>query len=107
MPRSEPPLDAKALSVFRMPATKLDTRTSREQDVLRMIGRGMNRMDIARAIHRAPKTIDGHREDIMQKLDIHDRGELVRYAIREGLVEAQSVIGGAVALSGYPGRFSG
>jgi two-component system response regulator NreC len=36
---------------------------------------------------RSPKTIDGHRESIMEKLSIHDRAELVRFAIREGLVE--------------------
>lgn len=68
--------------------TKLELLTPREQEVLRLIGRGMSRSDIARTLSRSPKTIDGHRELIMKKLDIHDRGELVRYAIREGLVEA-------------------
>lgn len=70
------------------PPTRLDTLTAREREVLRMIGKGMTRAEIAEAITRSPKTVDGHREKIMQKLDIHDRGELVRYAIREGLVEA-------------------
>ena len=45
------------------------------------------RSEIAETICRSPKTVDGHRESIMQKLDIHDRAELVRFAIREGLVE--------------------
>lgn len=67
--------------------TKLDTLTPREQEVLRMIGRGMTRVEIADLLCRSPKTVDGHREKIMEKLDIHDRGELVRYAIREGLSE--------------------
>jgi DNA-binding NarL/FixJ family response regulator len=70
------------------PTTKLDTLSPREQEVLRMIGRGMTRDAIAGALCRSPKTIDGHREKIMEKLDIHDRGELVRFAIREGLAEA-------------------
>lgn len=70
------------------PNTKLDTLSPREQEVLRMIGRGMTRSEIADALCRSPKTVDGHREKIMQKLDVHDRGELVRFAIREGLVEA-------------------
>ena len=52
------------------------------------IGRGLTRTEIAEALCRSPKTVDGHREKIMEKLDIHDRGELVRFAIREGLVEA-------------------
>ena len=69
------------------PTTKLDTLSPREQEVLRMIGRGMTRSEIAETLCRSAKTIDGHREKIMDKLDIHDRGELVRFAIREGLVE--------------------
>lgn len=70
------------------PTTRLDTLTERELEILRLIGRGMTRVEIARTVCRSPKTIDGHREKIMQKLDIHDRAELVRFAIREGLVEA-------------------
>lgn len=70
------------------PTTKLDLLTEREQEVLRMIGRGMTRSDIAKSLSRSAKTVDGHREKIMKKLDIHDRAELVRFAIREGLVEA-------------------
>jgi two-component system response regulator NreC len=70
------------------PKTRLQLLTPREQEVLRLIGRGMSRTEIAKSLSRSPKTIDGHRELIMKKLDIHDRAELVRYAIREGLVEA-------------------
>ncbi|MEE9533055.1 MAG: response regulator transcription factor [Acidimicrobiia bacterium] len=66
---------------------KLALLTSREQEVLRLIGRGMSRADIAKSLSRSPKTVDGHRESIMGKLDIHDRGELVRFAIREGMAE--------------------
>lgn len=70
------------------PVTKIDSLSPREQEVLRLIGRGMTRNEIAATLCRSAKTIDGHREKIMEKLDIHDRGELVRFAIREGLVEA-------------------
>jgi DNA-binding NarL/FixJ family response regulator len=69
------------------PPSKLDTLTPREQEVLRMIGKGLSRAEIAETMCRSPKTIDGHRESIMEKLGIHDRAELVRFAIREGLVE--------------------
>ncbi|MHC4413801.1 MAG: response regulator [Planctomycetota bacterium] len=69
------------------PSSKLEALTPREQEVLRMIGKGMSRSDIAETICRSPKTVDGHRESIMEKLGIHDRAELVRFAIREGLVE--------------------
>lgn len=68
--------------------SKLDLLTGREQEVLRLIGRGMSRAQIATTLARSPKTVDGHRERIMEKLDIHTSPELVRFAIREGLVEA-------------------
>ncbi len=70
------------------PTSKLQTLTPREQQVLRMIGRGLSRAQIAAEICRSPKTVDAHRASIMEKMDIHDRVDLARYAIREGLVEA-------------------
>jgi DNA-binding NarL/FixJ family response regulator len=70
------------------PTSRLEALTAREQEILRMIGKGMSRGEIAQAIFRSPKTVDAHRTSIMEKLDIHDRVELARYAIREGLVEA-------------------
>ena len=70
------------------PASKLDRLTPREVQILRMIGKGMSRVKIAQAIHRSPKTIDNHRAALMEKLGIHDRVELARYALREGLTEA-------------------
>jgi DNA-binding NarL/FixJ family response regulator len=69
------------------PVSRLESLTAREQEVLRLIGRGMSRAEIAEALHRSAKTVDGHRERIMRKLDIHSAPELVRFAIREGLVE--------------------
>ncbi len=68
--------------------SRLGSLTTRELQVLRMIGRGLSRTQIAEAIFRSPKTVDAHRASIMQKLDIRDRVELARYAIREGLVES-------------------
>lgn len=69
------------------PPSKLDSLTPREREILRMIGRGKTRTEIAEELHRSPRTIDNHRASIMRKLEISDRVELVRYAIREGLVE--------------------
>lgn len=68
--------------------SKLQALTAREQQILRMIGKGMSRAEIAKTLHRSPKTIDAHRASIMEKMNIHDRVELVLYAVREGLVEA-------------------
>lgn len=75
----------------RLPAPRGKSRssllTAREQQILRMIGRGMSRSEIAHALYRSSKTVDAHQQSIMKKLRIHDRVDLVRYAIREGLVE--------------------
>jgi DNA-binding NarL/FixJ family response regulator len=70
------------------PKSKIQSLTAREQQILRMIGKGMSRAEIAKALHRSPKTVDAHRAAIMEKMDIHDRVELALYAVREGLVEA-------------------
>ncbi len=70
------------------PSSKLDALTPRELQVLRLIAQGKSRMEIARTLHRSPKTIDNHRAAIMEKLGIHSRVELARYALREGLAEA-------------------
>lgn len=67
--------------------TRLRSLTPRELHVLRLIGKGLARAEIAKAIHRSPKTVDAHRGAIMDKLGIHDRVELARFALREGLVE--------------------
>ncbi len=69
------------------PASRLASLSPRELQVLRMIGKGLNRTEIAEAIFRSPKTVDAHRASIMDKLRIRDRVELARFAIREGLVE--------------------
>lgn len=69
------------------PKTKLSALSPRETEILRMIGRGLRRSEIAEHACISPKTVDNHRESIMRKLDVHDRGELVRFAIGEGLAE--------------------
>lgn len=77
-----------ALTEGNKPVSKLQALTPREQQILRMIGKGLSRAEIAKTISRSPKTVDAHRTSIMEKMDIHDRVELARFAIREGLVEA-------------------
>ena len=70
------------------PVCALDRLTSREIEVLRHIGSGKGRVDIGKTLSRSPKTVDGHQERIMKKLGIETRAELMRFAIREGLVPA-------------------
>jgi DNA-binding NarL/FixJ family response regulator len=71
----------------RAASSKIALLTPRERQVLRMIANGMSRTAIAEQLCRSPMTIDNHRKSILKKLDIHDRVELVRYALAEGLGE--------------------
>lgn len=68
--------------------TRLDNLTDRELEVLRLIGKGLSRVQIAHELSRSAKTVDGHQDRIMKKLGVSTRAELMRFAIREGLAEA-------------------
>ncbi|MDX2018280.1 MAG: response regulator transcription factor [Planctomycetota bacterium] len=60
----------------------------RELEVLRLLAVGRSKKEVAKELHVSVKTVDNHTTNIMTKLDIHDRVQLARYAIREGLVSA-------------------
>ena len=62
--------------------------TEREQEVLTYLAEGANNEEIATALVISPKTVARHRENIMRKLNLHSRAELVRYAIRKGIIKA-------------------
>ena len=68
-------------------SSPISTLTPRELEVMRLIAKGLSTKEIAGVLHRSPKTIDAHRTSLMRKLNIDDRVELTRYAIREGIVE--------------------
>lgn len=67
--------------------TRGETLTARETEILRYISRGLSKKEIASVLHVSLKTVDTHSANLMHKLKIHDRVELTRYAIREGLVD--------------------
>jgi two-component system response regulator NreC len=60
--------------------------TPREREVLTLIAEGHTNREIAEALVISPKTVDRHRENIMSKLNLHSRVELVKYAIQKGLI---------------------
>ncbi len=62
--------------------------TGREQEVLAYLAEGSSNTEIAAALVISPKTVERHRENIMRKLNLHSRAELVRYAIRKGIIQA-------------------
>ena len=59
----------------------------RERQVLQLIAEGKGTKEVARMLHRSVKTVESHRKNIMEKLDIHTVAELTAYAIREGMVQ--------------------
>ncbi len=67
--------------------TPEDPLTPRELDVLKLIAEGRSSEEIAEALIISPKTVDRHRANVLEKLGMHNRVELTRYAIRRGLVE--------------------
>ena len=60
----------------------------REQEVLKLIAEAYTNKRIAETLHVAEKTVESHRANLLRKLGMRDRVELVRYAIRRGLTEA-------------------
>ena len=61
--------------------------TEREREILKLVAEGYTNNQIAERLVISPKTVDTHRTHIMDKLNLHSRAELVKYAMRRGLLE--------------------
>lgn len=66
-----------------------DGLSEREREVLKLIAEGFSGTEIAERLVISPKTVDTYRERIMAKLNLHHRHELVKYALRKGLLTAE------------------
>ncbi len=90
-PGAETPLIRDALRDARrtggVDPQREDPLTPREQEVVKLIAESYSTRQIADALVISEKTVDRHRTNILEKLGMHDRVELTRYAIRRGLVE--------------------
>lgn len=64
-----------------------DRLTPRQREILHLIARGFATREIASQLHVSSKTVESHRAQLMQRLNIHDVAGLTRYAIRTGLVQ--------------------
>lgn len=65
----------------------LDSLTDREREVLQLIAEGHTNKEIADMLSLSIRTVENHRAHVMQKLGIHDRGDLIKYAIQKGIIE--------------------
>jgi two-component system response regulator NreC len=69
------------------PTDEDDCLTPREREVLQLIAEGYTNKQIATMLNISIKTVQVHRTNMMKKLDLHDRGELIKYAIQKKIIE--------------------
>jgi len=90
-----PSMASKLLTEFATMVKRSDEReqvptprlTDREMEVLRLVARGLNNRDIAKALFISENTVKNHVRNILEKLQLHSRMEAVVYAVREKLLE--------------------
>ncbi|HSS20519.1 MAG TPA: response regulator transcription factor [Pyrinomonadaceae bacterium] len=86
-----PPLSDRAIEVYqqRAKATSLDryeTLTTREKEVLHLAAEGRTSAEIANRLGISGRTAETHRSHLMHKLDLHTQAELIRFALKRGIV---------------------
>jgi DNA-binding NarL/FixJ family response regulator len=83
-----PAVQSALTSPYRIQGTTpLDLLTSREREVLQLIAEGKTNKEVAAILLISVFTVDAHRGRIMEKLNVHNVNELVRFAVRNGLVD--------------------
>jgi two-component system, NarL family, response regulator NreC len=83
-----PAISDTVLTDYRRHVTDpLDLLTSREREVLQMIAEGKTNKEIATLLNLSVYTVEAHRGRVMEKLNLHSAGELVRFALRSGLID--------------------
>jgi DNA-binding NarL/FixJ family response regulator len=83
-----PAISDAVLDDYRRHVTNpIDLLTSREREILQLIAEGKTNKEIAQLLNLSVYTVDAHRGRIMEKLNLHSTGELVRFAMRAGLVD--------------------
>jgi DNA-binding NarL/FixJ family response regulator len=83
-----PAVSDAVLSDYRRHVTDpIDLLTSREREVLQLIAEGKTNKEIATSLTLSVYTVEAHRGRLMEKLNLHSTGELVRFAVRSGLID--------------------
>ena len=68
------------------PKTRYDTLSNREREILKLLADGLTVKDIASQLNLSLKTVDVHKYNLMRKLALHNRTELIKYALRRKLI---------------------
>lgn len=74
---------------FEIDTAGLEVLSKRERQVLEMVGEGLTTPEIGEKLDLSPKTVSRHRERIMNKLNLHSCADLVKFAVRTGLIDVQ------------------
>jgi DNA-binding NarL/FixJ family response regulator len=83
-----PAVSGAILNDFRQNVTDpADLLSAREREVLRLIAEGLTNKEVANRLNLSVYTVDSHRGKIMEKLNLHSAGELVRFAVKHGLAD--------------------
>jgi DNA-binding NarL/FixJ family response regulator len=91
-----PPMLNKLVADFRSrangtrPTTRLETLTNREREVLKMLAEGNSVKEIAAIFDLSVKTVEAHKFNLMRKLDLHNKAQLVQYAIQKRVISIAS-----------------
>ncbi len=85
-----PPAVVAAIDRESRDAGPLDRLTPRQREILQLVAEGASSKDVAGRLGLSVKTVESHRTEVMRRLDVHDLAGLVRLAVREGLVSADS-----------------
>jgi len=78
-------------------ATDYERLSDREREVLKLLADGLTMKDIATRLTLSVKTVDGHKTNMMRKLDLHDRTEVIKYAIRRKLIRLSPANGDSLS----------
>ena len=86
-----PPLSERAIETYvekakAAPPDAYETLTTREREVFQLAAQGLGNPEIASRLGVSPRTVETHRANLMRKLSLHSQTELVRYAMRRGIL---------------------
>ena len=90
-----PPLSQRAIEAYLQKAESAtsdpyETLTGREREVFQLAAEGNNNAEIAARLSISPRTAEAHRASIMRKLGLHTQADLIRYALRRGIIPLES-----------------
>jgi DNA-binding NarL/FixJ family response regulator len=90
-----PPLSERAIEsyVHKAQTAELDpyeTLTTREREILHLAAQGHSATEMAARLFLSPRTVETHRANLMRKLDLHTQTDLIRYALRRGIIPLDS-----------------